>query len=156
MEKLNFLLNEPVERVLGRCEIENCLAHRDPFLLVDEVHLLEEKRYFIGVRTFTGQEDFFKGHFPKYPVVPGVLILEIMAQTAGAAIMQTPELQGRLAFFMSVDYAKFRKQVVPGDCIKIATEVLRVGKITKIYAEAYSQNGLCTEAQLNFILGEKE
>ena len=156
MQKLEFLLKEPVQKVLKKRDIEEILAHRDPFLLVDEVHLLEEQRFFLGLRQFSGAEDFFKGHFPKYPVVPGVLILEIMAQTTGAAIMQSPDLKGRIAFFMSVDYAKFRKQVVPGDTLKIAVEVLRSGKITKIYAEAYTHNGLCTEAQLNFILGDKE
>jgi 3-hydroxyacyl-[acyl-carrier-protein] dehydratase len=156
MGKLAFLLNEPVELILERPVIERTLPHRDPFLFVDEVHLLEEKRYIIGLRRFTGNEVFFKGHFPNYPVVPGVMILEAMAQAAGAAIMQSPSVQGKVAFFMTIDYAKFRKQVAPGDLLKIAIEVLRLGKITKIYSEAYTHNGLCTEAQLNFILGERE
>jgi len=152
MGKLAFLLTEPVEYIVQRPVIEQALPHRDPFLFVDEVHLLGEARYMLGMRRFTGDEAFFKGHFPKYPVVPGVMILECMAQTAGAAIMQNPRLKGKEAFFMSIDGAKFRKQVRPGDLLKIAIEVLRLGKITKIYAEAYTHNGLCTEAELNFIL----
>ena len=156
MGKLSFLLKEPVEYIVERPVIEEALPHRDPFLFVDEVHLFAEQRYMLGLRRFTGREAFFRGHFPNYPVVPGVMILECMAQAVGAAIMQNPKLKGKEAFFMSIDYAKFRKQVRPGDLLKIAIEVLRLGKITKIYAEAYTHNGLCTEAELNFILGEKE
>jgi 3-hydroxyacyl-[acyl-carrier-protein] dehydratase len=156
MGKLEFLLKEPVEYIIERPVIEQALAHRDPFLFVDEVHLFEEKRYIMGIRRFTGREPFFKGHFPNYPVVPGVMIVEAMAQAVGAAIMQRPAIKGKVAFFMSIDYAKFRRQVQPGDLLKLAIEVLRLGKITKIYAEAYTHNGLCTEAQLNFILGDKD
>jgi 3-hydroxyacyl-[acyl-carrier-protein] dehydratase len=156
MGKLAFLLKEPVEYIVERPAIERALPHRDPFLFVDEVHLFEEERYMLGLRRFTGEEAFFKGHFPNYPVVPGVMILECMAQAVGAAIMQSDKFRGKEAFFMSIDYAKFRKQVRPGDLLKIAIEVLRAGKITKIYAEAYTHNGLCTEAELNFILGDKE
>ena len=152
MGKLSFLLKEPVEYIVERPVIEEALPHRDPFLFVDEVHLFGEQRYMMGLRRFTGREAFFRGHFPNYPVVPGVMILECMAQAVGAAIMQNPKLKGKEAFFMSIDYAKFRKQVRPGDLLKIAIEVLRSGKITKIYAEAYTHNGLCTEAELNFII----
>lgn len=156
MGKLSFLLEAPVIKKLSREDIMSFIPHRDPFLLIDETHIIEEDKYLLGIRKFTGEEDFFRGHFPKHPVVPGVLILEIMSQAGGAAIMQSPKLKGKVGFLMSIDYAKFRKQVNPGDVLKIAIEVLRAGAITKLYAEAYTENGMCTEAQLNFILGEKK
>ncbi|MDR0953232.1 MAG: 3-hydroxyacyl-ACP dehydratase FabZ [Elusimicrobiota bacterium] len=156
MGKLEFLFNEPVVKTIKGEEIKKYLPHREPFLLVDETRVIKEDKYLVGIRKFTGEESFFKGHFPSYPVVPGVLILEIMAQAGGAAIMQSPTFKGKVSFLMSIDFAKFRKQVLPGDTLKIAIDVLRAGKITKMYAEAYTDNGLCAEAQLNFILGEKK
>ncbi|MDR1684042.1 MAG: 3-hydroxyacyl-ACP dehydratase FabZ [Elusimicrobiota bacterium] len=159
MGKLEFLLKEEPQDILERPVIEQNIPHRDPFLFVDEVYLFEDKKYLMGLRRFTGEEPFFKGHFPKYPVVPGVMILEAMAQTVGAAVMQSPKfktLKGKVAFFASIEQAKFRKQVAPGDLLKIVIELQRVGKITKIYGEAYTYNGLCTEAVLNFIVGDKD
>lgn len=156
MGKLSFLLKAAVCKTLGKEEITKYIPHREPFLLIDETRVIEDDKYLLGIRKFTGKEDFFKGHFPSHPVVPGVLILEIMAQAAAAAIMQGPMFKGKVGFLISVDFAKFRKQVQPGDTLKIPIEVLRVGKITKIYAEAYTESGLCTEAQLNFILGEQK
>lgn len=155
MGKLSFLLKAAAYKTLKKEEIKNYIPHREPFLLIDETRVIEDDKYLLGIRKFTGEEDFFKGHFPTHPVVPGVLILEIMAQAAAAAIMQNPRMKGKVGFLISVDFAKFRKQVSPGDLLQIPIEVIRVGKITKIYAEAYTQNGLCTEAQLNFILGEQ-
>lgn len=155
MGKLSFLLEAAAYKTLKKEEIKNYIPHREPFLLIDETRVIEDDKYLLGIRKFTGEEDFFKGHFPTHPVVPGVLILEIMAQAAAAAIMQNPRMKGKVGFLISVDFAKFRKQVNPGDLLQIPIEVIRVGKITKIYAEAYTQNGLCTEAQLNFILGEQ-
>ncbi len=153
--KLEFVLKKPVIRVISKKESEQYLPHRDPFLLLDETYILDDEKYISGSRKFTGEEDFFKGHFPTHPVVPGVLILEIMSQIGATAIMQSERFKGKVGFLMSIDYAKFRGQVEPGDTVKIAIEVLRVGKVTKLYAEAYTQKGLCSEAQLNFILGEK-
>lgn len=153
--KLEFVLKMPAVRVINRKESEQYLPHRDPFLLLDETYILEDEKYISGSRLFTGEEDFFKGHFPTHPVVPGVLILEIMSQIGATAIMQQERFKGKVGFLMSIDYAKFRGQVEPGDKLKVAIEVLRVGKVTKLYSEAYTNKGLCSEAQLNFILGEK-
>ncbi len=156
MGKLEFLLDKPISKKLTKEEILAAIPHREPFLFIDETYIIEEDKYIIGTRTFTGQEDFFKGHFPSHPVVPGVLTLEIMAQAAAAAIMQSPRFKGKIGFFLSVDFAKFRKQINPGDSVRIPIQVLRVGKITKVYAEAYTDNGLCVEAELNFVLGDKQ
>jgi 3-hydroxymyristoyl/3-hydroxydecanoyl-(acyl carrier protein) dehydratases len=155
MGKLEFLLNAEVKKMIGREEIKKYIPHREPFLLVDEAGIIEEHKYLIGLRKFTGEEDFFRGHFPTHPVVPGVIILEIMSQAGAAIIMQDPSMSGKVGFMISIDFAKFRKQVNPGDLLKIPIQIIREGKLTKIYAEAYTQNGLCTEAQLNFLLGDK-
>ncbi len=156
MGKLSFLLKAAVVKTLQKEEIKKYIPHREPFLLIDETRVIENDKYLLGIRKFTGEEDFFKGHFPTHPVVPGVLILEIMAQAAAAAIMQNPILKGKVGFLISVASAKCSNQVTPGDVLQIAIEVIRAGKMTKIYAEAYTDNGLCTEARLNFILGEQQ
>lgn len=153
--KLEFVLKMEPVRTISKKEAEEFVPHRDPFLLLDKAFVLEDEKYISGSRFFTGKEDFFKGHFPTHPVVPGVLILEIMSQVGATVIMQQERFKGKVGFLTSVDNAKFRGQVEPGDELKIAIEVLRVGRLTKLYAEAYTSKGLCTEALLNFIIGEK-
>ncbi len=144
----------PVQRILNKQQIENSIPHRDPFLLVDEVHIIEERKKCIGIKRITGKEYFFKGHFPQKPIMPGVLVLESISQAFGAAAMSTVVKANELPLFLGVEYAKFRGMVVPGDTLQMPVQILRLGKLSRVYAEAYVNDKLCTQAYLTFILGE--
>jgi len=153
--KLEFVLQLPVVKVIDKKEAENYIPHREPFKLFDEARVHQDDKYISGSKLFSGKEEFFKGHFPTHPVVPGVLILEIMSQIGATVIMQQERFKGKVGFLVSVDFAKFRGQVEPGDKLQVAIEALKIGRITKLYCEAYTKKGLCSEAQLNFIVGDK-
>jgi len=119
--------------------IMHAIPHRYPFLLIDRVIDLHENASAIGVKNVTVNEHFFQGHFPGHPVMPGVMIIESMAQTAAVLVVETlgPEEAGKLVYFMSVDGAKFRRPVVPGDSLRIhvAKERNR-GNVWKFHAIA--------------------
>ena len=152
---LKSFLQMPASRVLHKAEIEHNIPHRDPFLLVDEIRILEEGKKCVGIKHVTGEEYFFKGHFPQKPVMPGVLILESISQAFGGAAMEIVNKNGNgLPLFLGVEEAKFRGMVVPGDTLYMPVHILRLGKLSRIYAEAYVNNKLCAQAHLMFILGE--
>ncbi|MBO7238226.1 MAG: 3-hydroxyacyl-ACP dehydratase FabZ [Elusimicrobiaceae bacterium] len=151
---LKSMLALPVLRVMDKQEIEHNIPHRDPFLLVDEVHIVEERKACIGIKKVTGKEYFFKGHFPQKPIMPGVLVLESIAQAFGAAAISFVSNGNQLPLFLGVEEAKFRGMVVPGDTLQMPVRILRLGKLSRIYAEAYVNDKLCTQAQLTFILGD--
>lgn len=152
---LAAFLTLPVIQVINQEQIKSSIPHRDPFLLVDEVHVLEEGKKYLGLRHVKKEEYFFKGHFPKNPVMPGVLVIESMSQAFGGAMMsRVVGKEAGIPLFLSIEEAKFRGIVRPGDTLKMPLEILRLGKISKIYAEAYVNNKLCAQAILNFILGE--
>ena len=109
----------------------------------------------MGIRHVQPDEYYFQGHFPNSPVMPGVLVVESMSQAFGGAIMQDIATGKELPLFLSIDEAKFRGIVRPGDILHMPLEILRLGKISKIYAEAYVNGKLCAQAVLNFILGER-
>lgn len=155
-EKLSLrpLLTAPVQAVLDRKEIEHNIPHRDPFLLVDEVHVIEPAKSCVGIKKITGEEYFFKGHFPQKPIMPGMLILESMSQSFGGAVMYSVTHGKGLPLFLGVEDAKFRGMVVPGDTLQMPVQILRLGKLARVYAEAYVQDKLCAQAYLTFILGE--
>ena len=154
-ETLKNYLTLPVIKTLDKLAIEHNIPHREPFLLVDEVRVLEEKKKYIGVRRVRADEYYFKGHFPQKPIMPGVLVVESISQAFGGAIMgYITQGGGGLPLFLSIDEAKFRGMVVPGDLLEMPIEIIRFGKISKIYAEAYVNGKLCTQASLTFILGE--
>ena len=148
------LLSLPVQRIMTQEEIKQNIPHRDPFLLVDEIRVLEDGKRCIGVKKVTGEEYFFKGHFPQKPIMPGVLVLESISQAFGGAMMPAVSQGKGIPLFLGIENAKFRGMVVPGDLLEMPIQILRLGKLSRIYAEAYVNGKLCTEAYLTFILGE--
>ena len=106
--------------------IREILPHRYPFLLVDRILELEPGHRAVGVKNVSANEEFFEGHFPVYPIMPGVLIIEAMAQVAGVLLLAMEEHKGKLALFAGVDKAKFRQSVLPGDQLVTEAEVVRI------------------------------
>ena len=135
-------------------EIESLLPHREPFLFVDEIVQADDKKI-IAKHVFTEKEFFFKGHFPEYPVVPGVILVETMAQSGGAGLRKLGVLgDGSLFFLASVDKVKFRRQVRPGDEVRSEVENLRVSpKMIKQSGKAYVGEELAAEAEWMCLVG---
>lgn len=107
-------------------EIKNTIPHRYPFLLVDKVLEVEEGKRVVGLKNVTVNEPFFQGHFPDYPVMPGVLIVEALAQAGAIAILGKEENRGKLGFLAGIDKCRFKRQVKPGDQLKLEVEIVRV------------------------------
>jgi 3-hydroxyacyl-[acyl-carrier-protein] dehydratase len=129
--------------------IMELIPHRPPFLMIDKVVDVVAGERAIGVKNVTINEGFFQGHFPARPVMPGVLIIEAMAQTAAVLVVHTlgPMAQGKLVYFMSVDNARFRRPVVPGDTLKVHVTSLRHrGNVWKFEGQAKVDGKLCAEA----------
>jgi len=137
-------------------EIEKLLPHRDPFLFVDEI-IEATKEKIVAKRVFTEKEYFFKGHFPEYPVVPGVILVETMAQCGGAGLRKLGVMgDDALFFFATVDKVKFRRQVRPGDEIRCEIENLRVSpKMIKQQGKAYVGDEVAAEAEWMCLVGSK-
>jgi 3-hydroxyacyl-[acyl-carrier-protein] dehydratase len=130
-------------------QIMHAIPHRYPFLLVDRVVELVKNQSCVGIKNVTINENFFQGHFPTMPVMPGVLIIECMAQTAAVLVVETlgPDWAGKLVYFMTVDNAKFRKPVVPGDQMRVHVVKQRQrGNIWKFTAEAKVDGKVVAEA----------
>ena len=107
-------------------QIKEIIPHRDPFLLIDTIEEMEPGKRVVATKLMKPDEFWFKGHFPDYPVVPGVLMLEMMAQAGATAMLALPENKGKIGFFGGVKEAKFRRQVVPGDLLRIEVEIIKV------------------------------
>lgn len=130
--------------------IQKILPHRYPFLLVDRITEISGNKIF-GIKNVTINEPFFQGHFPGHPIMPGVLIVEAMAQVGGVGALNIKANLGKLAYFLSIGNARFRKPVVPGDVLKIEVELLKSKlNIMKIRGVARVDNEVVTEADMMF------
>ncbi|MBD2101171.1 3-hydroxyacyl-ACP dehydratase FabZ [Leptolyngbya sp. FACHB-261] len=135
-------------------DIQKLLPHRFPFLLVDRVIEYVPAKRAVGIKNVTATEPHFQGHFPGRPIMPGVLIVEAMAQVCGIVLMQLPEAQNRLSLFAGIDKVRFRRQVVPGDQLIITAELLCVKqrRFGKMFARAEVDGQLASEGELMFSL----
>ncbi|MEH7357852.1 3-hydroxyacyl-ACP dehydratase FabZ [Priestia megaterium] len=138
-------------------QIKEIIPHRYPFLLVDRILEVEEGKKAVGLKNVSANEEFFNGHFPDYPVMPGVLIVEALAQVGAVAMLKKEENQGRLAFFAGIDNCRFKKQVRPGDQLRLEVEILRArGSIGKGKGIATVDGELVCETDIMFALGDKK
>ncbi len=136
-------------------QIQEILPHRYPFLFVDRILKLEDKKSAVGIKNVTMNEYFFEGHFPGHPVMPGVLIVEAMAQVAGVLMLHKAETRGKLAYLLGIDNARFRRTVLPGDQLRFEVEVKRIkGRTGKIQCHAYVEEKVVAEAEMTFSLVE--
>lgn len=143
--------------VLHSKEIMEIIPHRQPFLLIDTVEELEPGKRAVGTKCVSYNEPYFAGHFPEEPVMPGVLIVEALAQVGAVAILSQPEFRGRTAYFAAINAAKFKSKVVPGDVLRLETEIMKVkGPIGIGAAKAYVGDRLAVQAELTFAIGKKE
>jgi 3-hydroxyacyl-[acyl-carrier-protein] dehydratase len=138
-------------------EIQSIIPHRYPFLLIDRVVEIEKLKRIVAIKNVTINEPFFQGHFPGAPVMPGVLIIEAMAQ-AGAVLLfrEVPDRESKLLYFTSIEQARFRKPVVPGDQLRLEVEVLKYKmNFCKLKATAHVGEGLVTEALISSAIANR-
>ena len=139
-------------------QIMQAIPHRYPFLLVDRMVEVVRGESAVGIKNVTMNEPFFQGHFPQAPVMPGVLIVECMAQTAGVLVVETlgPQARGKLVYFMTIENAKFRKPVVPGDQLRVHVQKERArGNIWKFSAEAKVDGKVVAEATYSAMIMDR-
>lgn len=134
-------------------QIKDIIPHRYPFLLIDRITELEEGKRAVGIKNVTVNEPFFNGHFPDYPVMPGVLIVEALAQVGAFAVLHIADNRGKLAFFAGIDKFRFREQVKPGDTLTLEVAFTRLkGPIGKGHGTAKVGDKVVAEGELMFAL----
>jgi 3-hydroxyacyl-[acyl-carrier-protein] dehydratase len=139
--------------MLGTKEIREILPHRYPFLLIDRVEELKEGQRVVAYKNVTINEYFFQGHFPQEPVMPGVLIIEALAQAGAVALLKMEKYQGKIAYFTGIDKARIRKKVVPGDILKLEVEIIKIKGPAGIGKARASVDGqTAVEAELKFFI----
>ncbi|MDK2965289.1 3-hydroxyacyl-ACP dehydratase FabZ [Lacrimispora amygdalina] len=140
--------------MLGIKEIQEIIPHRHPFLLVDCIEELEPGVKATGYKCVTYDESFFRGHFPEEPVMPGVLIIEALAQVGAVAILSMEENKGKIAYFGGIDKAKFKQKVIPGSKLKLECEIIkRKGPVGVGKAVATIDGKIAASAELTFMIG---
>ena len=145
-----------LELPLGPAAIRELIPHRYPFLLVDRVEEVEPGARAVGIKNVTQNEPFFQGHFPDYPVMPGVLIVEAMAQVGAVGVMTLEAYQGKLALFAGIDGVRFRRQVIPGDVLRMEVEISRLkGRVGRGKGSATVNGERACEADLMFAFADK-
>ncbi len=138
-------------------QIMEIIPHRQPFMLVDTIEELEPGKRAVGTKCVSYNEPFFAGHFPSEPVMPGVLIIEALAQTGAVAILSSPEFKGRTAYFAAINKAKFKEKVVPGSVLTLKTEIVTLKGPIGIGRAVATVNGKkAAEAELTFAIGKGE
>ena len=139
---------------MGNKEIQEILPHRHPFLLVDYIEELEPGVRAVGYKCVTFNEPYFRGHFPENPVMPGVLIIEALAQVGAVAILSQEDMKGKTAYFGAINSAKFKKKVVPGDKLRLECEIIKKkGPIGVGKAVATVDGKVAAMAELTFVAG---
>lgn len=140
--------------LMGTREIMEIIPHRQPFLLLDTIEELEPGIRALGKKCVTYNEPFFAGHFPGEPVMPGVLIVEALAQTGAVAILSQPDFQGKTAYFGAINNARFKQKVVPGDVLMLEVEIVKQkGPVGIGNAKATVNGKTAVAAELTFAIG---
>jgi 3-hydroxyacyl-[acyl-carrier-protein] dehydratase len=141
--------------MLDSAQIQAFIPHRPPFLLIDRIVELESGKRIVGQKDVSLNDDFLRGHFPDYPVMPGVLLVEALAQTAAVLVMQDPANSDKLPLFARIDNCRFRQQVRPGDTLRLEIEVTSFRPpVGKAHGRALVGDTLACEADLTFALGK--
>jgi len=142
--------------VLQSEDIQKIIPHRYPFLMVDRIIELEEGKRAVGIKSVSSNEPFFQGHFPGHPIMPGVLIMEALAQVGAVVILKMPGYEGYLALFAGLDDVKFKRQVIPGDQLRLEVELIKFRKTFGVaQGKAYVGEELAAEGTLKFFLERK-
>lgn len=142
--------------IFDRTEIMKILPHRDPFLLIDQISECVPGKRASGVSLISEDDPVFEGHFPGYPVYPGVLIVEAMAQTGAVALLVCEKFKGKIALFAGIDKLRFRSQVIPPACLTIEVEIDKIkGPLGKGQGRAYIEDKLVAEGELLFAVQDR-
>lgn len=141
--------------MLDSREIQTIIPHRFPFLLVDRILELEPGKHAVGIKNVSAGEPYFAGHFPAFPVMPGVLIVEALAQVGAVALLKLPDFQGKIAFFAGIDGVRFKRQVVPGDVLLLE---VTLGKLRRGFGSGTGKatvgGEVAAQGELLFAVGE--
>jgi 3-hydroxyacyl-[acyl-carrier-protein] dehydratase len=148
-------MTAPAPISLDTRQIMAIIPHRPPFLLVDRIIELVDGERAVGIKQVTINEPFFAGHFPGYPVMPGVLIVEALAQVGAVAVLRLPEYRGKIAFFAGIDGVRFKRQVVPGDTLRLEVTIGKLRRNFGVGAASATVDGqLACRGELMFAIGD--